>query len=218
MSLVLSDLHKSYRQGEQTLPILKGLSLSVNSGEVVAILGQSGSGKSTLLGLLAGLDRPDSGQIVINQRSLLDLTEGQRTVFRGQHIGIVFQQFHLMQHLTALENIMLPLEILKDSDPEKKASVLLGQVGLAHRSGHYPRQLSGGECQRVAMARALVTQPSLLLADEPSGNLDALTGRQVMDVFFEIVKAHSITTILVTHSIELAERCDRQLHLVDGKL
>ena len=139
-------------------------------------------------------------------------------MFRGQHIGIVFQQFHLMQHLTALENIMLPLEILRDAEPEKKASALLKQVGLSHRAGHYPRHLSGGECQRVAMARALVTQPSLLLADEPSGNLDAQTGMQVMDVFFEMVKAHSMTTILVTHSQELAQRCDRQLRLVDGRL
>jgi len=218
MSLRLSDVKKSYQQGQQKLEILRGLNLEIKKAEVLAILGQSGSGKSTLLTLLAGLDTPDSGEIEISGSIISKLNQAQRTEFRGKKIGIVFQQFHLLSHLKALENVALPLEIAGDPEAIGKAKLMLEQVGLSHRSSHFPSQLSGGECQRVAIARALVTRPEILLADEPSGNLDVKTGEIVMKVFMDTVRKNNITTILVTHSIELANLCDRKLNLINGVL
>lgn len=218
MSLHLREVKKTYVQGNQKLEILRGLNLEIKKAEVIAILGQSGSGKSTLLTLLAGLDTPDSGEIEIAGVKTSHLNSVQRTEFRGKKIGIVFQQFHLLSHLKALENVALPLEIAKTSEATEKSKIMLEQVGLGHRQDHFPSQLSGGECQRVAIARALVTRPEILLADEPSGNLDVKTGEMVMKVFMDIVRKNQATTILVTHSLELANLCDRKLHLIDGVL
>jgi putative ABC transport system ATP-binding protein len=218
MSLKVSAIFKSYKQGSNPIPILQGASADIKDGEIVAIVGPSGSGKSTLLSLLAGLDRPDQGQIRIADTRIDNLTESEMTLFRGRYIGIVFQQFHLLPHLTALENVMVPLEILKQPDIEFRAKKILQELELGHRFDHFPAQLSGGECQRVAIARALVVRPHLLLADEPSGNLDVQTGKLVMDEFFKIVKEHRTTTLVVTHSEELARRCDRILNLNSGTL
>jgi putative ABC transport system ATP-binding protein len=218
MSLKLQAVTKKYQQGDSEIEVLKGLSAEIRNSEIVAIVGQSGSGKSTLLSLLAGLDRPTSGQIFIADQEISQLSEQEMTSFRGRKIGIVFQQFHLLPHLTAMENVMLPLEIWDEGDREARAEQALTQMGLGHRLHHVPSQLSGGECQRVAIARALVGRPEILLADEPSGNLDTLTGRKVMDVFFEVVRAHKVTTVLVTHSEALAKACDRQLVLENGIL
>jgi putative ABC transport system ATP-binding protein len=221
MSLKIKNLKKQFRQGDTTIEVLKDINAEIKNGEVVAILGQSGSGKSTLLSLMAGLDRSSSGSIEIDSHIFESMDEVQMTQFRGRNIGIVFQQFHLLQHLTALENVMLPLEILDSNGSGKKsieerAKEILVQMNLGHRLDHFPRQLSGGECQRVAIARALVVEPKILLADEPSGNLDSETGQQVMDAFFKIIKTHKVTTILVTHSSSLAQMCDRQLVLQRG--
>lgn len=218
MSLKLENLRKNYLQGDAEIQVLKGLTAEIKDSEVVAIVGQSGSGKSTLLSLMAGLDRPSEGRIYVANQEISNLTEEEMTRFRGQKIGIVFQQFHLFPHLTALENVMIPLEILGESDRESRARQILDQMGLSHRLDHFPSQMSGGECQRVAIARALVVKPQILLADEPSGNLDTTTGQKVMDVFFDVVRANRVTTILVTHSESLAHRCDRQLTLENGKL
>lgn len=216
MSLQVRNLKKSFLQGGSKIDVLKGLNLNVAQGSIVAILGQSGSGKSTFLGLLSGLDDPDEGQIEIAGQDLSRMTPEQRSLFRGQKIGIVFQQFHLIPHLTALENVSLPLEIQGRKEAAGRARSMLESLGLGHRLNHPPGQLSGGECQRVAIARALVNEPSLLLADEPSGNLDMETGDKVMQVFFEQVRRTGITTVLVTHNPELASRCDERFHLRGG--
>lgn len=218
MSLVLKDLKKGFLQGDAQIQVLKGLNVQVEPGEVVSIVGQSGSGKSTLLSILAGLERADSGAILVDSVDLTPMTEQELTLFRAQNIAIVFQQYHLMSHLTAVENVMLGLEILKMEKPRERAEEALKELGLGHRLHHFPSQLSGGECQRVAIARALVVKPKILLADEPSGNLDIHTGDKVMDVFFDIVKKHNITTLLVTHSEQLAKRCQRILRLNEGQL
>jgi putative ABC transport system ATP-binding protein len=218
MSLVLKDLKKGFLQGDAQIEVLKGLNVEVKPGQVVSIVGQSGSGKSTLLSILAGLERADSGAILVDSVDLTPMTEQELTLFRAQNIAIVFQQYHLMSHLTAVENVMLGLEILKMEKPRERAEEALKELGLGHRLNHFPSQLSGGECQRVAIARALVVKPKILLADEPSGNLDIHTGDKVMDVFFDIVKKHNITTLLVTHSEQLAKRCQRILRLNEGQL
>lgn len=218
MSLILKDLKKGFHQGEVSIQVLDGLNASIKEGEIVAIVGQSGSGKSTLLSLLAGLERADSGEILVDQQNLALFNEHQMTAFRARNIAIVFQQYHLVAHLTALENVMLALEIQKMKDARPRAEEALKELGLGHRLNHFPSQLSGGECQRVAIARALVVQPKILLADEPSGNLDAHTGEKVMAAFFEIVRKYKITTILVTHSEILAKKCQRTLNLSDGLL
>jgi putative ABC transport system ATP-binding protein len=218
MSLVLKDLKKGFLQGDAQIQVLKGLNVKVEPGEVVSIVGQSGSGKSTLLSILAGLERADSGAILVDSVDLTPMTEQELTLFRAQNIAIVFQQYHLMSHLTAVENVMLGLEILKMEKPRERAEEALKELGLGHRLHHFPSQLSGGESQRVAIARALVVKPKILLADEPSGNLDIHTGDKVMDVFFDIVKKHNITTLLVTHSEQLAKRCQRILRLDEGQL
>ena len=222
-SLVLDvqDLSKGFALGGQQIQVLQQLNLQLSQGERVAILGPSGSGKSTLLGLLAGLESPDSGDIVLQGQSLSALNQEALTRYRARHLGIVFQQFHLMRHLTALENVLLPLEITgaaAASSRQARAVHLLEQVGLSHRMHHFPHQLSGGECQRVAMARALSTEPPLLLADEPSGNLDVETGEHVMTLLFDVLKQHQSSLILVTHNPEQATRCDRRLSLQHGQL
>lgn len=218
MSLRLVDLKKSFVQNNDRIQILNGIDLNVESGKLISIVGQSGSGKSTLLSLLSALDSADQGQVLINGQDITKMNEKERTDFRAKNLSIVFQQYHLMPHLTALENVMLPLEILKIEQAELKAKQMLEQLRLSHRIDHLPSQLSGGECQRVAIARALVVQPKLLLADEPSGNLDVKTGDSVMKTFFEIVKKFKITTVLVTHSPDLAKMCDDVYRLNNGKL
>lgn len=218
MSLLIRDLSKSFLQSGQKIQVLDKLELQLKSGEQAAILGQSGSGKSTFLALVGGLDRPDTGQIFIGDTDISGLDEKALTKFRGLNMGIVFQQYHLIQHLTCLENVLLPLEILGLDKLNTKAKDLLSNLGLGHRMNHRPSQLSGGECQRVAIARALITGPKLLLADEPSGNLDVETGHRVMEVFFNIAKSHKTTTVLVTHSLELAALSQRRFKLGAGTL
>lgn len=218
MSILIQNLKKNYHQMSSNIEILKGANAEIPTGAIVAILGPSGSGKSTLLSLLSGLDKPDSGSVNIAGVAIEKLNQAQMTQFRAQNIGIVFQQFHLLSHLTALENVMLPMEILGQADIQNRARQALEEMELGHRLNHFPAQLSGGECQRVAIARALVVRPKLLLADEPSGNLDIKTGQTVMDVFFRVVKEHKITTLVVTHSQEIASRCEKSLHLKSGLL
>lgn len=218
MSLNLRNVRKSYHQGETEIQVLKGLDVSIEPGQVVSVVGQSGSGKSTLLSLLAGLERADGGEILVDNVNILSLSERQITLFRAQNIAIVFQQYHLISHLTTLENVMLALEILRMKNAKERSEEVLKELGLSHRLTHFPSQLSGGECQRVAIARALVVKPKILLADEPSGNLDAHTGEKVMDVFFDVIRKYKITTVLVTHSEALAKKCERTLRLEEGLL
>ena len=200
------------------MEVLEHLSMQANAGEKLAILGPSGCGKSTLLSLLAGLDKPDVGTVELEGKNLAKLSEDERCRLRSEKIGIVFQQYHLMRNLTAIENVGLPMEILGLADYAERARMALKEVGLSHRVAHFPSEMSGGECQRVAIARALVTRPSLVLADEPSGNLDQKTGDEVMDLLFNLCKEHRLTLVLVTHNRELAKRCDRALLLKDGAL
>ncbi|MCX6129149.1 MAG: ABC transporter ATP-binding protein [Proteobacteria bacterium] len=219
MALVeVKELSKEFIQGDTTIPVLRGLSFEVAAGETLAIVGQSGSGKSTLLSLLAGLDQPTHGSITVNQQNLASLSQNDLTRFRGRSIGIIFQQFHLMRSLSALENVLLPLDILGVAAAEAKALSALELVGLSSRAKHLPQQLSGGECQRVAIARAFVVEPSILIADEPSGNLDAVTGEKVMNILFDAVAQRGMTLILVTHDMRLADRCQRRLSLTQGLL
>ncbi|MCB1916232.1 MAG: ABC transporter ATP-binding protein [Rhodocyclaceae bacterium] len=202
----------------QPLTILDDISFAVGAGESVAIVGASGSGKSTLLGLLAGLDTPSSGEVRVDGQSLFALDEDERAALRGARIGFVFQSFQLLPALTALENVMLPLELAGVASAEAQARHWLERVGLAGRIGHYPRQLSGGEQQRVALARAFAPRPSLLLADEPTGNLDAGTGAAIIDLLFSLNREHGTTLLLVTHDEALAARCGRQLRMRAGRL
>ena len=212
------DLSKQINSVPNPLVILHSLSLDIQSGESVAILGASGSGKSTLLGLLAGLDYPSSGQVLINGVDLFSLDEDSRAALRGRMLGFVFQSFQLLPNFTALENVMLPLELCGSNDARAMSENILTRVGLAQRLSHYPNQLSGGEQQRVAIARAFVTKPSLLLADEPTGNLDTETGAQVIDLLFELNREQGATLLLVTHDVALANRCGRRLRLTAGVL
>ena len=212
------DLSKQINSVPNPLVILHSLSLDIQSGESVAILGASGSGKSTLLGLLAGLDYPSSGQVLINGVDLFSLDEDSRAALRGRMLGFVFQSFQLLPNFTALENVMLPLELSGSNAARAMSENILTRVGLAQRLSHYPNQLSGGEQQRVAIARAFVTKPSLLLADEPTGNLDTETGAQVIDLLFELNREQGATLLLVTHDVALANRCGRRLRLTAGVL
>jgi putative ABC transport system ATP-binding protein len=216
--LVGRALTKSWAVPGGRLDVLKGVDITVEPGQTVAIIGPSGSGKSTLLGILGALDRPTSGELMIGNTDTARLSDHELAKWRGKSLGIVFQQFHLMPSLTALENIALPLEIAGDRDARRKASDAIGEVGLFERKNHLPRELSGGECQRIALARALVTNPSLLLADEPSGSLDPKTGEQVANLLFDLVRRHGMAVILVTHNMELANRCERKLKMADGLL
>ncbi len=218
MSLKIIDLAKSYQQAAEKLTILNHLNLDVKTSEVVSVVGASGSGKSTFLSLVAGLDSFDQGDILINDVSIKKMNSKQMTQFRAKNIGFIFQQFHLISHLTAFENLSLPLEILGRTFTSAEILARLEQVGLAHRVEHKPTEMSGGECQRLALARGLITQPKLLLADEPSGNLDIETGQKVMNLFFEQIKLSKTTTILVTHDMALAQRCDRVFVLKNGQL
>jgi putative ABC transport system ATP-binding protein len=211
-------LTKQVATPDHELTIVKDASFAVRAGEAVAILGASGSGKSTLLGLLAGLDVPTSGKVWIGEEDLFALDEDGRARLRGQMVGFVFQSFQLLPALTALENAMLPLELSRGERAEERARIVLGRVGLADRLGHYPRQLSGGEQQRVAVARAFVTEPRLLFADEPTGNLDSETGDHVIELLFEMNRERGTTLVLVTHDVELAKRCDRRLHISAGAI
>ena len=199
------------------LTILDDVSLAVGAGESIAVVGASGAGKSTLLALLAGLDEPSAGSVWLEGTELSALDEDGRAAARARHVGFVFQSFHLVPSLTALENVMLPLELAGRSDARQAARAVLAQVGLEPRLGHYPRQLSGGEQQRVAIARAFVTRPSVLFADEPTGNLDTATGHRVMELLFDLNAAHGTTLVLVTHDREIAARCGRIFELDGGR-
>jgi len=200
------------------LDILTAVGLSINTAETVAIVGASGSGKSTLLGLLAGLDLPSSGDVRLAGKTLSGLSEDGRALLRSRHVGFVFQAFQLLANLTALENVMLPLELLGAPDAAKAARHMLARVGLDKRLRHYPRQLSGGEQQRVALARAFVTSPPILFADEPTGNLDSKTGRHVIDLLFELNREQRATLVLVTHDEALASRCGRTVRIEEGRV
>ncbi|TNJ07941.1 ABC transporter [Aeromonas veronii] len=216
--IVVKGLGKSVRLGQESLTILEGIDLQVNSGETMALVGASGSGKSTLLGLLAGLDLPSQGDIEILGKSLGELDEEGRARLRAEQIGFVFQSFLLLPAMTALENVMLPAELRGERDCEPRARELLAAVGLGERLHHLPPRLSGGEQQRVAIARAFMTRPSLLLADEPTGNLDSKTGEKVIELLFELNRKHGTTLVVVTHDHQLAERCQRQLVMTAGRL
>jgi len=211
-------LTKVVKSGDDPLTILDGVSFDVEAGATIAIVGASGSGKTTLLGLLAGLDRPTSGEVHVDGYALSGLDEDARAAMRQRLLGFVFQSFQLLPALTALENVMLPLELAGADDAEPRARVWLDRVGLARRVTHYPRQLSGGEQQRVAIARAFAGEPKLLMADEPTGNLDGATGVEVADLMFRLNSEHGTTLVLVTHDGALASRCARRLSLSAGKL
>ncbi|MRI33200.1 ABC transporter [Endozoicomonas sp. OPT23] len=212
------SLEKTVSARDGSLTILSGLSLQIKSGESVAIIGTSGSGKSTLLGILAGLDLPTAGEVHLSGKRIDHLDEDGRARVRADHTGFVFQSFHLLPNLTALENVMLSLELAGVSDARDRSTRLLERVGLSERLTHYPKQLSGGEQQRVAIARAFAGQPDILFADEPTGNLDEKTGDKIVDLLFEVNREQSTTLVLVTHDPALAKRCDRALRLVSGKL
>jgi putative ABC transport system ATP-binding protein len=213
-----TGLGKQVNTGNIHLTILRDVSFDVEPGEAVAILGASGSGKSTLLGLLAGLDQPTSGSVSIAGTDLFALDENGRAKLRAERVGFVFQSFQLLPAFTALENVMLPLELAGISAARAKAGAMLTHVGLAQRLAHYPKQLSGGEQQRVAIARAFVNEPELLFADEPTGNLDAATGAQIIDLMFDLNRERGTTLVLVTHDQAISQRCGRQLRLVAGCL
>jgi putative ABC transport system ATP-binding protein len=214
----LRGVSKTVPSGEGTLTILHPLDLTVASGEFLAVSGPSGSGKSTLLGLVAGLDAPSTGSIVIDGVDITTLDEDPLARLRGAKIGFVFQFFHLIPSLTALENVQVPLELTGAQNPSARAAALLDEVGLADRRRHYPSQLSGGEQQRVAIARALANSPPILLADEPTGNLDTVTGRHVIDLLAEIHRTRGTTLILVTHDAELAARAESRVSIRDGRI
>ncbi len=216
--MLTENVTKQVISPEGSLTILSGVSFSVDKGDSVAVVGASGAGKSTLLALLAGLDLPTEGRIWLNGINLTDLDEDGRADVRAASVGFVFQSFHLVPSLNALENVMLPLELASRESPRQAALEILNQVGLADRWSHYPAQLSGGEKQRVAIARAFATEPAVLFADEPTGNLDSQTGDHVMDLMFELNKSSSTTLVLVTHDRTLAERCDRTIGLDAGRL
>ena len=214
----VKDLGKIVKTQDGELNILQGICFNINKADSVAVTGESGSGKSTLLSLLAGLDQPTSGTICIDGQLLSKLDEDGLALFRATRVGFVFQSFHLLSSLTALENVMLPLDLAGHSDAKQQASNLLKRVGLEDRVKHYPRQLSGGEQQRVAIARAFATKPLILFADEPTGNLDSKTGSKIADLLFELNKDSETTLVLVTHDEKLASRCQRQLVLESGRL
>ena len=211
-------LTKRVATAEHELTIVHNVNFSVHAAEAVAIVGASGSGKSTLLGLMAGLDTPTSGKVWINGEDLFALDEDGRAALRGRMVGFVFQSFQLLPSLTALENVMLPLELSGVDNAAEKARAIVARVGLGERLGHYPKQLSGGEQQRVAIARAFVTAPKLLFADEPTGNLDARTGAAMIDLLFELNQEQGATLILVTHDQELAAHCSRRLTIAAGEI
>jgi putative ABC transport system ATP-binding protein len=214
----LRRLSKSFPSGGERLTVLRGVDLEITAGESVAIVGPSGSGKSTLLALIAGLDRPDDGEVLIDGRAVHDLSEDDLALLRRRTIGFVFQSFQLLTNMTARENVLLPLELLQAPDAGSRADDLLAMVGLSERRRHYPAQLSGGEQQRVALARAFATRPPILLADEPTGNLDRATGERVLEVLADLRRRIGTTLVLVTHDTAVAGLADRSLLLRDGRL
>ena len=209
---------KTVKSGSSDLVILREIDLSVTAGDAVAVVGASGSGKSTLLAILAGLDTPTVGTVAVDGADLFGLDEDQRAELRGRSVGFVFQSFQLLPSLTALENVMLPLELRKDADAEARAREILERVGLKDRLGHYPKHLSGGEQQRVALARAFSVRPKLLFADEPTGSLDAEAGSGVIDLVFELNRSFGTTLVMVTHDEHLAQRCGRVIRLAAGRI
>jgi len=211
-------LTKKVSSPEGELTILQDITFQVAAAETLAIIGVSGAGKSTLLALLAGLDEPSAGQVWLKGVELTALNEDGRAALRNKQVGFVFQSFHLLPSLTALENVLLPLELSGQAGAREAASAALDQVGLEHRRGHYPRQLSGGEKQRVAIARAFVAQPAILFADEPTGNLDSRTGERVMELLFDLNHATGTTLVLVTHDERMAARCERTIELASGRI
>jgi putative ABC transport system ATP-binding protein len=213
-----AGLTRQVTTGSEVLTILDDVTFDITAGESVAVVGASGSGKTTLLGLLAGLDLPTAGRVTLAGRCLSDLDEDGRAALRGELVGFVFQSFQLLPSLTALENVMLPLELAGAPGARASAAEMLGRVGLAGRATHYPRQLSGGEQQRVAIARAFGGPPRILFADEPTGNLDAATGREVADLMFDLNRERHTTLVLVTHDEGLSARCGRRLRLAGGRL
>jgi len=216
--LTAINLGKRVTTGDTELTILDDISFEIAEGRSMAILGESGSGKTTLLGLLAGLDSPSDGQVKLKDVSIFDLTEEERAALRKENLGFVFQSFQLIAGLTALENVMMPLELKGDKQARSKAKEMLQKVGLGKRLDHFANQLSGGEQQRVAIARAFVTEPKLLLADEPTGNLDTATGEKVVELMFSLNAELNTTLVLVTHDIHLAEKCDESITLSGGKI
>ncbi len=216
--LKVVNVNKSLRFGDEPLHILRDVNFSLVKGETLAIQGRSGSGKTTLLGILAGLDVSTDGEVWLQGKNLSSMTEDQRAHHRAQSVGFIFQSFQLLPSLTALENVMLPLELKGHSAPSAQAEYFLKQVGLADRLTHYPPQLSGGEQQRVAIARAFASKPELLFADEPTGNLDGATGQQIINLLFDMNTQTNTTLVMVTHDPELAARCHKQYLLIDGVL
>jgi len=216
--VVLEDVHLTLGSAAGPVNILCGVSLAIVAGETVSLLGPSGSGKSTVMMVMGGLERPSAGRVRLDGHDLGALDEDALARLRRTHIGIVFQAFHLIPTMTALENVALPLELGRRRDAFSAAARSLAAIGLEHRLTHYPGQLSGGEQQRVAIARAFIAGPKLLLADEPTGNLDAVTGRLVIDCLFEERARHGTTLLLITHDPSIAERCERQIHLLDGRI
>lgn len=216
--LELKSLKKAYHQASSNIEIFENLNFHVKEAQRVAIMGKSGSGKSTLLSLISGIIKPDNGDISLNTIFYKDLKESELNDFRATNIGFVFQNFHLVSYLNALENVMIPAKVCNIANAKEKAIELLKSVGLSHRLDHLPSQLSGGEKQRVAIARALIHNPKIILADEPSGNLDEETGNHVMDILFELIKKNNTTLILVTHSKDVANRCEETYELASGSL
>ena len=217
-AISLHDVDLSLGRGAARVHILKGLSLDIAQGEAVGLVGPSGSGKSTLLMTMAGLERPDSGKILVEGTDLAALDEDGLARFRGRRIGIVFQSFHLIPTMTAIENVALPLELAGNREAFDRAEAELHAVGLGHRLQHYPSQLSGGEQQRVAIARAIVPNPAILVADEPTGNLDENTGQSIIDLLFALKRDRGATLVLVTHDLNLARLCDRMVRLRSGRI
>lgn len=216
MKISVKNLSKNFIQGKNKINVLNDVNLEIKSGEIIALLGKSGSGKTTMLSMLAGLDRPDQGSITVDDQDLTNLSEEALCEYRANKLGIVFQQFHLIPHLTAFENVLLSFEINGRED-KQEALRWLEMVGLKDRANHYPSMLSGGEQQRVAIARALSFGPPILLADEPTGNLDIETGKSIIDILFKMVREKKTTMIMVTHDDELAAKADRIVRLVGGK-
>jgi len=216
--LAAINLTKNVVTSDSKLTILDDVSFELEAGKSLAIVGESGSGKTTLLGLLAGLDKPSSGEVILASESIFDLSEEQRALSRKNNLGFIFQSFQLIDGLTALENVMMPLELKADKAAKSKSLAMLDKVGLSHRVNHFANQLSGGEQQRVAIARAFVSEPKLLLADEPTGNLDTNTGQKVIDLMFSLNDDLDTTMILVTHDHHLARRCDNVITLSAGKI
>ncbi|MEO9656355.1 ABC transporter ATP-binding protein [Marinomonas sp.] len=217
-AIKVSNLTHSVSSNTGNLTLLKGINMEIKEGESVAIVGSSGSGKSTLLGLLAGLDVNTSGEIYLYDQLFSSLNEEQRALLRGQYVGFIFQSFHLLPSLQAIENVMLPAELKGDKQAKQQAKELLEKVGLGHRLDHYPNQLSGGEQQRVAIARAFASNPKILFADEPTGNLDEANGKTVIDLLFDLNHSNGTTLVMVTHDNDLAAMCDRQLVMSAGQL